>query len=291
MSGAMTGIMSSQRQMKHLSTRRGVSISILLFVCGVVTGASILAFLRDEMSMKDLRDGLKLNNKTNELEEFRRSNLVIDIDIGTLGKAMDSNVDRIITFDPFDELLLNASLERYPFAVGDFTGMTNFYYNQGASSCSTINDITTFYDDKMRRERIEANCPGQVLNHDRVLACSHPKPELVKVQQVKVKRLSQVLKEKGYWKINRLKIDAQGSDFSIIKDVLENAGHVEIKEIRAECQEYKRTIPLYMTDNDCDRMEAYIQQKLPQARFRRAMNVCWSAEYNLIVENDMEASF
>lgn len=213
-----------------------------------------------------------------------QSDKVIDIDIGTLGTYETRKADLILTFDPFDDLLISEKVERYPYVIADYNGTGIFYENMSSRDCSTMNVVTTDANETSRAAFQTKNC-----NSDRYLpgarSCAQPLKEHVNEIQVQVRRLCDILKMRGFTKINSFKVDAQGSDFVIVKDLVENCPHVEIGSMKIECQFYERTIPLYVTDNDCTRIERYLKDKFPTVETRFELNVCWSAEYNLVATN------
>lgn len=218
------------------------------------------------------------------LDSLPTSDTVVDIDIGTLGTFVSSQADLLLTFDPFDEPLITDTMERYPYVIADYNGTGLFYENMGSRDCSTMNSIVEYANQTLREQLMDENChdsrprPG-------AQRCAQPLPERINTIEVEVRRLCDILKMRHFSKINQLKVDAQGSDFAIIKDVVENCAHVSIETMKIECQVYGRTIPLYVADNDCTRIERYLKMKFPGVVIQWEMNVCWSAEYNLIVSN------
>eukprot|EP00177_Eucheuma_denticulatum_P004791 GFKZ01008702.1.p1 GENE.GFKZ01008702.1~~GFKZ01008702.1.p1 ORF type:complete len:327 (-),score=31.40 GFKZ01008702.1:915-1808(-) len=273
--------------LREIKSRRACLVALFAAVLGCIAGTflTIIAVSISKSPLDAFDPATVLAYGLNTTAAYRNRNVVIDVDIGTWGSAMASAADKILTFDPFDEEFHNDTLDRFPFLVSDFTGVSTFYYNKLGSDCSTMNLITTFYNETLRDQRIAENCPGQDIPLDGILRCSHPPPEHVEERQVPVRRLSDILKQNGYTKIDTLKIDAQGTDFAILKDLLENAPHVSIRQAKVECQDYFKTIPLYITDNDCPRIESYVRAKFPGAKVERQMNVCWSAEFNLVITN------
>lgn len=124
--------------------------------------------------------------------------------------------------------------------------------------------------------RIIHNCGNISLPLPGEKECAHPGAESVEEKVVEVRRLCDLMKDCGFTKVNKMKISAQGTDFVILKDVLENCPHVSFNEIKLECQVYEKTIPLYMTDNYCPRIEAYVRDKFPNVNIKWDLNVCWS---------------
>lgn len=218
------------------------------------------------------------------IKQPAQSDKVVDIDIGTLGTYEDRKADLILTFDPFDELMISDTVERYPYVISDYNGTGIFYENTGSRDCSTMQYVTQFANETTREDLMADNC-----NERRELpgakSCAQPERERVNEIEVQVRRLCDILKMRGFTKINAFKVDAQGADFVIVKDLVENCPHVEIKSMKIECQFYDRTIPLYVSDNDCTRIEKYLRYKFPKVKINFQLNVCWSAEYNLLATN------
>ena len=86
-------------------------------------------------------------------------------------------------------------------------------------------------------------------------------PENEKKIQVKTRKLSSFVKAKPIKKIGFLKVDAQGNDFAIVKDLFENTDQIAIEQLQIECQKFNETVPLYFASNDCGDIEDYIGQK------------------------------
>lgn len=83
--------------MSSLSNKRRIPAVLLALLClGLTVKFQVLS----------KRIGLSRTQDAN-------SAMVIDIDIGTLGTAMASSAHKLLTFDPFDKLLMTDKLERY----------------------------------------------------------------------------------------------------------------------------------------------------------------------------------
>lgn len=220
----------------------------------------------------------------------------VDIDIGTNGSPIEAEAAKLISFDPFDELMISDKYERYPYIVADFSGPADFYINDALRGCSTLNKRNERYDSSYREETMKNNCPpdselnvGQKLeqamrdfNSSFLKECMHAPLRKVQVEAV---TLSSFLPKINVSHINYLKIDAQGSDFSILKDLFEHAPHILVNKILVECQVYDQSIPLYFTSNDCNEIVTYVSRKFPSARFDWTYNNCLLKEYNIEITN------
>lgn len=206
---------------------------------------------------------------------------VVDIDIGTLGKPMPSKADKLITFDPFDKLQIQDNFERYPFVISDIDGDLPFFANDRVGGCSTLNLRNEHYDvayqTKIHRER--CGTTRQKFLDSFLVDCMHFPLRTMRVRSV---RLSRFVSERNIVHIKKLKIDAQGSDFAILKDVVENTGaELRIDSVTIECQVYNRSIPLYFISNDCGDIEEYMASKFEGFKIYRDINNCEVGEYNL----------
>lgn len=205
---------------------------------------------------------------------------LVDIDIGTNGRPMSSNAHKLITFDPSDPPLRSTSLDRYPFVIADFNGQAIFYLNQQEPGCSSLNIRNDHYNQTLRHNQIKSSCPTSSFHNSRLYNCIHsPRIHQLTVQ---VKKLSSFLNHAKISKINKLKIDAQGSDFAIVKDLFENADHVSVNQLQVECQDYQKSIPLYYASNNCADIITYLKSKRPAMTHKRLQNNCMAAEYNLV---------
>lgn len=205
----------------------------------------------------------------------------VDIDIGTNGKTITSTASKLITFDPTDTRYISDSLLRYPYVISDFDGFATFYVNDEEPGCSSINVRNEAYDRVLQSDRIRSRCGDVVFQRSRLFKCMHSKK--LRATRVTVRRLSSVLREMNVDSINVLKIDAQGSDFAIVKDVFENLPGVAVRRLQVECQEYNVSTPLYFSANDCGAILSYVRQKFPAMSYRRVLNNCMAAEYNLVM--------
>lgn len=208
----------------------------------------------------------------------------VDIDIGTKGSPMRSTASKLITFDPGDKQLLTEKLERYPVVIADHSGLTNFYINRAEGGCSSLNRRNEEYNTTLQDAGMWNRC--KVSRQDwlksRLPLCMHS--PLVKAR-VRAMLLSRFLKERRIRHVGILKIDAQGSDFSILKDILEHTTDHEVKfdTIVVECQTFNQTVPLYFASNSCEDIETYVKEKMPDVKFNRNVNNCMVNEWNLIM--------
>lgn len=78
-------------------------------------------------------------------------------------------------------------------------------------------------------------------------------------------RLSRVIAERNISHVSVIKVDAQGYDFAILKELLENTPlkHVYISKIKLECQYYMLGTPLYLSSNDCTDIINYMNSRHP----------------------------
>lgn len=205
---------------------------------------------------------------------------VIDIDIGTNGRVMKSNASKLITFDPTDSYDSKKNIQRYPFGIADYNGNATFYVNDEEPGCSSLNVRNEIYNATLRDVSIERRCPTFNFQESRLHKCMHSKLHQLSIQ---VRTLSSFLANHSISKVGILKIDAQGSDFNIVKDVFENAPTVQIDTIQVECQDYQRGIPLYFTWNDCEDIKKYVTSRYPNVKVKSIVNNCMAAEYNLIM--------
>lgn len=210
------------------------------------------------------------------------SHQLLDIDIGTNGVPMLSKAHKVLTFDPGDSQLTSVALEKYPFVIADFNGEATFYINEDEQGCSSLNLRNEYYNQTRRDNQIKRRCPGTSFAESRLFNCMHSKR--LRQTKVQVRRISSFLKARGITHINKLKLDAQGSDFAIVKDFFENADNTDVNILQVECQDYGQAIPLYFTSNDCSNIVQYVRRKRPNLTHRKVMNNCMAAEYNLIMQ-------
>jgi hypothetical protein len=104
-------------------------------------------------------------------------------------------------------------------------------------------------------------------------------------RKVATMQLSTFLNERQVRQIEYLKIDAQGSDFGILRDVLENTA-VRLENFQLECIFANRTHALYDTENDCAAILEYAAHRLPTHTVAAHVNNCPMAEYNLVGSRD-----
>lgn len=225
----------------------------------------------------------RLNHKVPDLNFIFKKDPpgIVDIDIGTLGSPISSNADKLITFDPFDKLLRQDKYERYPFVISDVDGKLPFFANDKVGGCSTLNFRNEHYDIEYQ-SKIHQRCgtSRKKFLSSFLVHCMHfPQRRMV----VHSLRLSRFVRERNIRHIRNLKIDAQGSDFAILKDVIENAEQgLRIENITIECQWLNDSIPLYFTSNDCGHIEEYMKDKFEGFQLVKQLNNCNVNEYNFI---------
>lgn len=184
----------------------------------------------------------------------------VKVDIGTLGDPIPSPDNPLITFDPFDSELIDVGkgIARLPYlVVGESapktlqpTFATVFHVNEDFPACSSANEFDY--------NRTLPDSFPEWLKH-----CYQPKTK--KSRAVSAVRLSKVLSEAGVSSIEFLKIDAQGSDSDIVRDVFENT-KIPVHRLQIECQEYanaKGVVEYTGVDNDCDKTKHYLESKFP----------------------------
>lgn len=206
-------------------------------------------------------------------------NADVDIDIGTFGVPINSS-RKLITFDPGDEELITEKFERYPFVIGDVDGPTLLYVNTAFGPCTSLyhrNDHFNATTQKMFRRK---NCgPKKRVNDRSSNLCRNGTIKTVPTISV---RLSTFLIQKRIKAINYLKIDTQGGDLTIVKDLFENVPEIRINRLKMECQMYQETAPLYHAPNDCRMAIRYIKSKRTDAKLKWYFNSCLDGEYNLL---------
>jgi hypothetical protein len=220
----------------------------------------------------------------------RTTPAVVDIDIGRFGKPISSGL-HLITFDPFDRAVVTDRYERWPFAVsGQFQGNSSFYVNRDIPGCSSLLPINPAFANDTQQYRARALKPSghrckltQFALHVRL--CRRPKH--TEVRTVRTVRLSHVLLGQRVRHINYLKVDAQGADFSIVRDVLRNT-NVTLSRLRAECQQLDRAPPFYVAantpPNDCAALVALVRRHRPESlspNIEWTLSNCDAAEYNV----------
>lgn len=201
----------------------------------------------------------------------------VDIDIGTHGKAMNSEASKLITFDPFDKKIILSNYERYPYAIADFSGNALFSINKQFSPCSSINLRNSNFSETHLINTTPKNCTSRFSSITR--KCLRSRTE---TKMVKAITLSSFLKWKRIRHIQVLKIDSQGSDFDILKDIFENCPFLTIDTLKFECQTYDKSVPLYFTTNDCDLMEQYVKEKYKNVLSSRTLINCGHGEYDIL---------
>jgi len=211
------------------------------------------------------------------------SDRVVDIDIGTLGIPIAST-GYLLTFDPFDVYDASDSHERFPYAIGDQEGSATFYVNDEVNGCSSLYPSNPIFQHNATALDDVAEClvPCPTCLYY-TQACR--KPQRSSVKHVDVIRLSTLLKHRDVQRIGFLKIDAQGADFSILKDVLDNT-MVDINKIQVECQRYDETHAFYDSFNDCSAIKAFVHRKHPAYNVSEWSQNCMAAEYNVVFSKE-----
>ena len=226
---------------------------------------------------------------------------VVDVDIGTQWHYLNMSTNFIYTFDPFDAPLKQRRFERLAFAIDPSTeGTATFWFNSRIGGCSSMNPLNPAFANNasLRQYQVpKATCntlhPECIGKQGCPCACGGyllffcRKPALYKPRQVPTRQLSSFLRERKVERIEYLKIDAQGSDFGILRDVLENT-EVKVDHFQLECQFTERAPPFYSTPttNDCAAIIAYVAQRLPAHTVTTHVNNCEAAEYNLVGSED-----
>jgi len=222
--------------------------------------------------------------------------------------------ETIVTFDPFDSnkaTVYEPLLEKWKFAVGAFTNTGKFTaipgysswsdywsgrYNRSADSswpttnregwagwpgCSSMEFFNWGWDKKLFTNK-HAACGTRWWTSSSIIhGCRNP--VLNHITDVPVVSLSQFLniRASNIRVIRMIKIDAQGSDFTIIKDLLENTDY-EVRNIQIECQYMQDQAPTYVVNNDCEAFKAYMKYKRPDFQLVRKRDNCPSSEYNFL---------
>lgn len=223
---------------------------------------------------------------------------VVDVDIGTQGSVVNVSAYDLITFDPFDSPrtihhpagLLTKNLTIMPYAVSIADGEAPFYFNHQIPGCSSMNRINPIYrNNQSAVEHQTGFCEGPGFTHGRASAwrmglIKGCRRGTVTVKPVATVRLSRVLSAEGVRRVQYLKLDTQGSDYSILRDLLESGIHVV--NVQMECQDYGRALPLYDAPNDCRDIVAYMARNYPSYRVQWHSTNCPIAEYDLVLSSN-----
>lgn len=210
--------------------------------------------------------------------------VLVDIDIGTLGKPIKSSANKLITFDPFDKPLMQERYERHSFVVSDVDdddGSLPFFVNDRAGGCSTLNLRNEHYD-VAYQNRVHQQCgkTRKAFLESRLHACMHFPQRRMRVRSM---RLSRFVRARNITRVGILKIDAQGSDFAILKDLVENiAPEFSVDSVIVECQVLNESVPLYFVANDCGDIQQYMAEKFERFEVVKQSNNCNVKEFNLI---------
>ena len=251
---------------------------------------------------------------------------VIDtIDIGTNRFPLRSS-GHLVTFDPFDPPLKRPGYERLGFAITAAAdgGTSTFYINNDFDPCSSLLPVNPAFrlpKDGGDRDAYSADCLPErgcelwnrttwcaVDKHNVIRRvpkadcqvcsandgwghfhrmCRRPRKGWRNIT-VPTVRLSTFLNERSVSTVNFLKIDAQGADRAIVRDVLMRT-KVSIHHLRAECQFLDRTLPLYVDDgsgayppNDCLAIVKLVHRLRPNLDQESwELSNCHVAEYNV----------
>lgn len=213
----------------------------------------------------------------------------IDIEIGTLGRAMRSS-HHLISFDPFDAQRVRGGREQMPFAVSTSGGNATFYLNRDVAGCSSLLPLNPAFANDSAYTAEVSGCQAArkvSLGNLRFVVRRCRRPRRTGVRTVPTIRLSDFLTGRGLFAVNFLKVDAQGLDVAIVEDVLTRTS-LQLTHLQAECQELNRAPALYATapggaPNDCAALEALVRRHRPAGlrHVEWSLSNCVHAEWNL----------
>ena len=214
---------------------------------------------------------------------------VVDVDVGTQGQVINVSSHDLFTFDPFDSPLtilrpaglLTRNLTIMPYAVSTVDGEAPFFFNRQVPGCSSMNRVNSIYRHNRSALEHQAFCESGRASPWRMGLIRGCRSGVVTVEPVRTVRLSTVLAREGVQKLQHLKLDTQGSDFAILRDVLESG--ITVMNAQLECQDYSLALPLYDALNDCRAIVAYLEKKHPSFRVRWHSANCPIAEFNLFM--------
>lgn len=232
---------------------------------------------------------------------------VVDVEVGTQGAHIRMSTNLLYTFDPFDTHERTTHVERFPYAItgeGPDEANATFYLNRRIGGCSSLNQLNPAFaaNASMVQHTVDCakvhpemcsvgarsrGCPCKC-GSSLLFFCRSAKFYAAAPMPVRVRRLSQALSKLGVRRIEYLKIDAQGSDFSILRDLLENAPSIAIDHWQVECQFYDRAPPFYAAQNDCGAILEYVGKQMPTHTTRSHVNNCQASEYNIVGSTDAE---
>jgi len=216
---------------------------------------------------------------------------VVDVDIGVQGEAIKTS-NFLVTFDPFDSLDGTRDWIRLPYAVSTTDGCADFFFNTRIPGCSSLNRPNPEYKTNRTALRHVIPCRGQQGYHNQastrgfnVLCRNAP----LVVKRVRTVQLRPILVGHGVRRIERLKIDTQGSDFTLLQSVLDDAGGASpliVDSVQLECQNEKQTPRIYERSNDCAAIADYFRMRHPAYRLQTHIANCATAEYNLVASRN-----
>lgn len=216
---------------------------------------------------------------------------VVDVDIGTQGQVINVSAHDLFTFDPFDSPLtvrrpaglLTKNLTIMSYAVSTADGTAPFYFNRQVPGCSSMNRVNPIYHHNQSALEHQAFCEGGRATAWGMGIIKGCRRGVVTARPVPTVRLSTVLAREGVGRVQHLKLDTQGSDFAILRDVLESG--IRVVNAQLECQDYGRALALYDAPNDCRDIVAYLARSHPSFRVRWHLASCPIAEYNLVLSS------
>lgn len=211
---------------------------------------------------------------------------VINIDIGTAGSTdgMQKSDEILITFDPFDTHHVEPGYERLAYIIADVEGKANFTVLPHYPNCGTLHRVNPLTREAKRKSVEPGAKPCGKKHWNSFRQCVDTRDAYFR--EVNAIRLSSFLLARKIQQVGYLKIDAQGTDFAIVRDVMERSPGVRIEKFMVECQKYDEAGPmhqLYMVNNDCMKIEEYVHAKHPSTyAVKEISNNCEIAEYNLV---------
>ena len=231
------------------------------------------------------RHGHGRNTGHQENHRFRPTP-VADIMVGTAGTVIQSS-SFLYTFDPFDKPLRSETFERMPYIASVVDGQTRFYTNHLMPGCSSTNPVNANFTTNVTARSHLIRCRQGRNYVGLIMACRLPLN--LTVSTLPSLRLSTLIRQRQIRSIPHLKIDAQGSDFALLRDVFENSVDregVEVISVQAECQWLARTPALYDSPlpNDCEAIQTYLQNRSYRTGF--ANTNCQIAENDIIASRD-----
>ena len=157
----------------------------------------------------------------------------VNIEIGTGWHGTTDGLlkpgETLISFDPFDKYHESEGHLSFPFIVANLDGPVNFTVNHQGPGCSSLNQLNPEGKYAKINESLCENLTHTGFGDVPLLIGAFK--ACVDTSRLEVKvldgiRLSTFLRKYEISRVGTLKIDAQGSDLSILKDVLENSPEV-----------------------------------------------------------------